>query len=423
MNAVPYPSEKSEVGLCLLKYAYCLVTMDETTLSKSSFDKDGHESAIVENPSCCVTPDVLNRLRLDVLKLVCEVTCKYQSVRKSTSVEENKCHCATQCDCTTNGSPNCDVDWDDQSTDSSCTSTCSDSSVSCNSDSTYHVAYEDHDEPDDSEDMYNEEPNHDASRHPNIHLPPQNCDDTGGITDDEDDSSVDEMYSDFKEDGLGRFSDVDACDDEDSDNLVCPGDVLEYCTIDGDQTARRSPVDTIIESGTDTYVVLKDGVMLQPKRHSVRKVKFYDACNQELIPNPLAEWHRLDKCILQSVITVNLICPGDMIEYCTIDGDQTAIQSSVDTIVDSESDAYVILKNGSILRPKKHSVRKVDLFDEFKQKVIPNPLADWHRLDKCTLKPGSTTTDDNGEDDAEIEPDDADVSRARAERRRQNKQK
>jgi len=193
MNAVPYPSEKSEVGLCLLKYAYCLVTTDETTLSKSSFDKDGHESAIIENSSCCVTPDVLNRLRLDVLKLVCEVTCKYQSVRKSTSVEENKCHCATQCDCTTNGSPNCDVDWDDQSTDSSCTSTCSDSSVSCNSDSTYHVAYEDHDEPDDSEDMYNEEPNHDASHHPNIHLPPQNCDDTGGITDDEDDSSVDEM--------------------------------------------------------------------------------------------------------------------------------------------------------------------------------------------------------------------------------------
>ena len=88
---------------------------------------------------------------------------------------------------------------------------------------------------------------------------------------------------------------MDTCDDDDTDNLVCPGDVLEYCTIDGDQTARRSPVDTIIESGTDTYVVLKDGVMLQPKRNSVRKVKFYNACNQELISNPIAEWHRLDK--------------------------------------------------------------------------------------------------------------------------------
>ena len=120
---------------------------------------------------------------------------------------------------------------------------------------------------------------------------------------------------------------------------------------------------------------------------------------------------------------VNIVCTGDMIEYCTIYGIQTAIQSSVDTIVDSESDAYVILKNGSILRPKKHSVRKVNLFDEFKQKVIPNPLADWHRLDKCLLKPVSTTSDDDREDYAIKEPDNADVSRSREEGRRQNKQK
>ena len=178
------------------------------------------------------------------------------------------------------------------------------------------------------------------------------------------------MYSDFKEDGMGRFHDVDACDAEDIDNLVCPGDVLEYSTIEDGQTARQSPVDTIIESGTDTYVVLKDGTLLRPKTHSVRKVKFSDGYNQELIPNPLAEWHRLDKCILQSVITVNLICPDDMIQYCTVGDDQTVRQSSVITIVDGESDAYVILKNGSILRPKKHSLRKVDLFDEFSKSLF-----------------------------------------------------
>ena len=94
-----------------MKYAYCLTTMDESILTNSSLDKDGHESAIMENPSCCFDPDVLNRLRLDVLKLVCEVTCKYQSVRKTTSLEENKCNCTTQCDCTINGSPNCNIDW------------------------------------------------------------------------------------------------------------------------------------------------------------------------------------------------------------------------------------------------------------------------------------------------------------------------
>ena len=90
MNAVPYPSDKSEVGLCLLKYAYCFITMNETILSRSSFDKDGHETAIIENPSCSVTPDVLDQLRLDILKLVCEVTCKYQLVKKPASVKENK---------------------------------------------------------------------------------------------------------------------------------------------------------------------------------------------------------------------------------------------------------------------------------------------------------------------------------------------
>jgi hypothetical protein len=44
-------------------------------------------------------------------------------------------------------------------------------------------------------------------------------------------------------------------------------------------------------------------------------------------------------------------------------------------------------------------------------------------LDKCILKPGSTISDDDGEDDKIEEPNDAYVSRARAEQRRQNKQK
>ncbi len=74
-----------------------MTTMDESILTNSFLDKDVHKSAIMENPSCCVDPDVLNRLRLDVLKLVCEVICKYQSVRKAASLEENKCDCDIQC--------------------------------------------------------------------------------------------------------------------------------------------------------------------------------------------------------------------------------------------------------------------------------------------------------------------------------------
>ena len=160
------------------------------------------------------------------------------------------------------------------------------------------------------------------------------------------------MYSDFRKSDTVCGSDMNASDDlEDTDNLVCPGDVLEYFTTDGNQTARRSTVDTIIEGGSETCVVLKDGTLLRPKFYSVRKVKFYDGCNQELIPNPLAQWHRLDKCILQSAITINVICPGDLIEYCTVGNhDQSVTRSSIVTIGDvGKSTAYITLKNGAML--------------------------------------------------------------------------
>ena len=93
---------------------------------------------------------------------------------------------------------------------------------------------------------------------------------------------------------------------------------------------------------------------------------------------------------MQSAITVNLVRPGDLIEHCTVGNhEQTVTQSSIDTIGDvDKSEACVILKNGAMLRSNKHSLRKVDLFDEFKQKLIPNPLADWYRLEKYILTPG-----------------------------------
>ena len=246
-------------------------------------------------------------------------------------------------------------------------------------------------------------------------------------TDVEDDGSVDEMYSDFKTNNARCGNDIDDASDnpDDTDNLVCPGDVLEYVTIDGDQAARRSTVDTIIEGGMETCIAMKDGTILRPKMYSVRKVKFYDGRNQELIPNPLAQWHSLDKCILQSVITVNLIRPGDLIEYCTVDShDQTVAQSSIVTIGgDSESSAYIILKDGIVLRPNKHSLRKIELYDEFKQMLIPNPLADWYRLEKYILTPGSVTPDEDKEHDEFDETNQTDASTARAERRRNNKQR
>ena len=304
-------------------------------------------------------------------------------------------------------------------------------------DSTYHPICDDEDEHDDSHKLYNVEPSQDSPHVSNMcsmqdggnQNDISDCEDGHSVvqTDVDDDSSVDEMYSDFKTNNARCANDLGDAGDgtDDTDNLVCPGDVLEYVTIDGDQAARRSTVDTIIEGGMETCIVMKDGTILRPKMYSVRKVKFYDGCNQELIPNPLAQWHRLDKCILQSVTTVNHIRPGDLIEYCTVaNHNQTVSQSSIVTIGgDSESSSYIILKDGIVLRPNKHSLRKIELYDEFKQMLIPNPLADWYRLEKYILSHGSVKPDEEDEHDELDDLDQSDTAMARAERRRKNKQR
>ncbi len=108
------------------------------------------------------------------MKLFCEVTCKYPPVRKTSPSEEKECDCTTQCNCNINGSPNCDISWEEESIDSVCTFTSCESSVSGNSDSIFHVAYEDDDELDDSEDMYgnaasnNKDPNPKYAHHQNM---------------------------------------------------------------------------------------------------------------------------------------------------------------------------------------------------------------------------------------------------------------
>ena len=246
--------------------------MDIDTLNDRSFDKDGHENALGKNGSSSVSNDSIHRLRLDFLKLICEVTCKFHTVKKVSSRKNDQCGCNAECDCTTNVNNGCDVEWDDDSVDSGHTSLSCGSSVSNHSDSTYRVPTNEDDELDDSYDMCNTD----------------------------DDSSVEEMYSDFRKDyRQSPNNSNNDCDDLETDNLISPGDVLEYCTIDGDQAARRCSVETIIDSDHESYLILKNGTVLRPKTHSVRRIKFYDEYNQELIPNPLAEWHRLDKCILQ----------------------------------------------------------------------------------------------------------------------------
>ena len=210
---------------------------------------------------------------------------------------DKQCACSDRCDCITNYNNGCDIQLDDSSVDSSHTSMSSGLSVSNHSDSTYHVPASEDDELDDSYDMYDADSSSHAACNKNDR---KNQDLLEHVIDDKDDGSVEEMYSDFGENYRRSWNhSYNNCDDIETDNLISPGDVLEYCTINEDQTGKRCSVQTIIDRDHESYVILKNGTVLYPKTHSVRKIKFYDEYNRELVPNPLAEWHRLDKCILQ----------------------------------------------------------------------------------------------------------------------------
>ena len=196
------------------------------------------------------------------------------------------------------------VDADDDHVSVSSTST----SLSYDSDSTFHVTSEDN-EIHTSDDMYNNQPcddDDDGDPHSTKpHLWRDSSSDcclyVDGVTDDEDKSSVEEMYSDFNEDKRSNYDPHPSDEDDyEADNLICPGDVIEYCTINDLESVRRSSVHTIVDNKTTSFVTLTSGYILRPKEHSVRKIKMYCSSSEILIPNPLSEWHSLDKCILQA---------------------------------------------------------------------------------------------------------------------------
>ncbi len=85
--------------------------------------------------------------------------------------------------------------------------------------------------------MYNIEPSHTVPPKSNIHAL-QDCADSNGMADVEDNSSGDEIDSNFKGNDMGCGQDVDTNYANDTDNLVCPGNVLEYLIIAGDQAGR-----------------------------------------------------------------------------------------------------------------------------------------------------------------------------------------
>ena len=153
--SVHFPTQTTDAGLCLLKYAQLLASMDKDTLNNRSFDNDGHENTLCKKGSSNVSNDAMHRFRLDFLKLICEVTCKFHTIKNVSFRKNNQCGCNAECDCTTDVNNRCDVEWDDDSVNSGHTSLTCASSISNHSDSTYRVPANEEDELDVSNDMIN----------------------------------------------------------------------------------------------------------------------------------------------------------------------------------------------------------------------------------------------------------------------------
>ena len=89
--SVHFPTQTTDAGLCLLKYAHLLASMDKDTLNNRSFDDDGHENALGKKGLSSVSNDAVHHFRLDFLKLICEVTCKFHTVKNVSSRKNNQC--------------------------------------------------------------------------------------------------------------------------------------------------------------------------------------------------------------------------------------------------------------------------------------------------------------------------------------------
>ena len=117
----------------------------------------------------------------------------------------------------------------------------------------------------------------------------------------------------------------------DSDNLICPGDVVEYKHQTGHGIVKRNSIVTVHKTKHKSFIVLKDGTILRPRKHFVRKVKMFCGATEYLIPNPLAEWFPLGTCVLQHGSlnalskrsprsTEDSICSSDdSVGYCSSD--------------------------------------------------------------------------------------------------------
>ena len=283
---VTRPRNATDVGICLLRYASGIAAMSECQLNTKSFESDGHRSALSRCPHFTYNEAAVMKLRQECLQLVCRVSEKYCNVRLdptecSTFVDTNEESC--KCCSKTTFLPE------------SMTSHGQRIVSDCSSDEGSIIS-------DDSGSVYSPEDH-------NIELD-ESYDDTSSSSnldnnESDNDSSVEEVRNNFDTEESMSLShrviheQVNVSRD-DIDNLICPGDMVEFRDNIVNSVIKRDSIVTIENSKICTYIVLKSGDILHPTKHAIRKVKVYCSATQTHIPNPLGQWFRVDKCLMQN---------------------------------------------------------------------------------------------------------------------------
>ena len=256
------------------------MTISDDLLTTKSYDKDGHRKLIFSNDKFAYTDEVLVGLRQECTQLVCHISHKYCTVKEVPLSEDSGADHSHGDDCACcfprGFLPQNLMSEDDSFNDDS--SSADSSALSDGSDSNYTPSDEDFDA-DELE-----------------HISDAASQQSG------DDDSIQELYSDFAEqiETAPNSKTKEKVDLTLVDNLICPGDVIQYQEMGKIGSIRKDSVLTIEVSEKSTYMLLKNGDILHPKKHAVRKVQMYVTATGGIIPNPTGQWLQLNKCLLQT---------------------------------------------------------------------------------------------------------------------------
>ena len=281
------PRRESDRGICIVHYALSICDMDKTDLLEKSYEKDGHHSLLSTMKQFSFNDDDLVQLRTGCLSLICNITHKFCTVLDD-DYQDTESICCSEVSTEDlvmprhHASGTCNIDY------SSCNeSQGTDNPDDCCSEQSGSVYIPDVEiEREDEGSLYDEDDRISDSAP---------CDD---------DSECDRYdVAPCATEGTTSFvvtdSDTDAENDiHTKDNLVCPGDVIEYRSSPMG-LIKRNAIVTIHRNGDKAYIVMENGAVLLRKKLFIRKVKMYCGKTGDLIPNPLAEWRTMEKCLLQ----------------------------------------------------------------------------------------------------------------------------